>query len=158
MDLAAITSAGASLKTAADLAKAFFDVKAAIDVQGRVFELQRVILTAQQDTLTAQQTQASLVEANRQLEDRIRRLESWDLERDRYALTEVSQRVYAYRVRDDARGEEPDHWLCANCYQAGKKSILQSLGAPGPYANSEAFSCPACRNGISVHREARPLP
>jgi hypothetical protein len=44
-----------SLKAAYDLSKAFLDVRGAVQQQAKVFELQSVILAAQQSALSAQE-------------------------------------------------------------------------------------------------------
>jgi hypothetical protein len=49
-----------SLKAAYDLSKAFLDVRGTVQQQGKVFELQSVILAAQQSALSAQEAQSTL--------------------------------------------------------------------------------------------------
>ena len=57
----AVTVTLASLKMAGDMVKAFLDVRGAIQEQGKIFELQRVILSAHQSALDVQEAQSSLL-------------------------------------------------------------------------------------------------
>lgn len=156
MDLQAIVTAASGLKTAADIAKAAMDVKSAVDVQGKVFELQRVILAAQQDTFSAQQTQSALLQEKRQLEERIRELEAWDRDKQRYQLSEVGSGTFAYTLKSEAKGSEPEHMLCAHCFQRGRKSILQR--AKEDHARRPVFKCSDCRAEIVVRGMPMPEP
>jgi hypothetical protein len=78
------------------------------------------------------------------------RLEAWDAEKQRYALTELSRGAFAYLVKPEARGTEPLHCLCAACYQNGKKAILQFLIDQFGTAH---FTCPACRTEFQAWSE-----
>jgi hypothetical protein len=148
-DLQAIGAALGGLKTAAELAKAFVDVKSAVDVQGKVFELQRVILAAQQDTFTAQQTQSALLAGKDELEERIRQLEAWDGEEDRYQLEAVGREgSLAYTLKPEAKGSEPDHHLCATCFQHRRKSFLQPHTIPE--GRAQVLMCHECGLQIAV--------
>ncbi len=53
MDIAIIQSTISGLQTANDIAKAMFSLKASTNIQGKVIQLQAVILSAQVSTLSA---------------------------------------------------------------------------------------------------------
>lgn len=125
-ELQAVGAVVGGLKTAFDLTKALLDVKGAVEVQGKVFELQRVILAAQSDVFAANQAQAALVNEVSALKAQIAELEAWDREKARYQLTEVSPRVVAYTIKETERGAEPFHMLCAGCFEDRKKGFLQA--------------------------------
>ena len=61
VDIQSISAALASLKVAGEMASALKDVSDATTVQGKVFDLQRVILAAQQSGIAAQAGQANLI-------------------------------------------------------------------------------------------------
>jgi hypothetical protein len=153
-ELKAAGAAATSLKAAFELTKAFVDVKGAVEVQGKVFELQRVILAAQQDAFTAQEPQAALLKRIGELEKEIADLEAWDREKERYALTEIASGVFAYKLKPEAQGAEPEHLLCANCFHQHRKSVLQferrSVG------RVEMRVCHACGAELVLHGGREP--
>lgn len=145
VDLAAVSGAMASLKTAHDIAKAMLGLRDATVVREKVFELQGAILSAQADTFEANAAQSALLDRVRQLEKEVADLEAWDAEKQRYCLQEVASGSFAYTIKPDAKGAEPLHWICANCYEHRRKSILQSQGMG---ATGETFRCAVCLSSI----------
>jgi len=139
-----VGSALGAAKTAFDLTKAFVDVRDAAKVQAVKFELLGLLLQAQE-------TEAALVAEKRELEQRLRDMEHWEAERARYQLAEVGRGTYAYLLKAEAQGSDPQHMACANCFQQGRISPLQRH--PSSVDGRPAFDCNACKARIS----ARPL-
>jgi len=78
--------------------------------------------------LTAQQQQSELIERVRTLETEVANFETWETEKKKYRLEQLSAHgIYAYEIKEEARGSEPTHWVCPDCYQNRKKSILQQI-------------------------------
>jgi hypothetical protein len=150
MPLAEIAAALSSLKTAGDMAKALKDVHDATTVQGKVFELQRVILEAQGQAMEAREAQTALVDRVRDLEAELARLKTWDAEKTRYELKMIASGMFAYMLKPDQRGSEPPHWLCPNCFEEGKKSLFQKTRAN--YINC---TCPRCQAAIAPRDHPR---
>jgi hypothetical protein len=90
-----------------------------------MIELQSKILDAQSGMLAAQDERSALIERIRTLEEEVARLKAWEAEKQRYVLKDAGNGALAYALKEDARGPEPPHWICPQCYQDGKKSILQ---------------------------------
>jgi hypothetical protein len=107
-----------AFKVMFDMAKGLKDINDAAIRNGAVIELQEQILSAQS-------AQAALVERVGELEKEVAGFKEWDAEKKRYQLTEVGPRVFTYVMKPEASGTEPSHWICASCYQNGKKSVLQ---------------------------------
>lgn len=69
--------------------------------------------------------------AIRTLGERVRELEAAQNERARYQLARLGSvgNFFAYRLRAAAelgeRADEPQHFLCQPCFDAGKKSVLR---------------------------------
>ena len=84
--LMTLQSAVLSLKTASDIAKGFLHLTSLADVQGKVIELQDVILAAQTSALAAQSEQFTMVERVRDLEKEITRIKAWEEEKKRYQM------------------------------------------------------------------------
>lgn len=145
VDIAAISGAMTSLKTAHDIAKTMLGLRDASMVREKVIELQGAILAAQSDAFEANSAQTTLLERVRELEKEVADLKAWDAESQRYQLQQVAPGAFAYTVKADAQGAEPPHWICTNCYQHHRKSILQSRGIG---ATGETFGCPVCNSTI----------
>lgn len=143
VDVATISGAVSSLQTAAQIAKSLIGLRDTAMIQGKVIELQSAILAAQSSALTAQSEQSTLIERIRELEKKIADLEAWETEKERYALREISPGAIAYLVKASAQGSEPVHAICTNCYQHGRKSILQWF--VGGFGTDATFDCPSCK-------------
>jgi len=140
----ALTIGGAlsATKAAFDLTKAFVDVRDATKVQAVKFELMGLLLQAQE-------AEAALIAEKRQLEERVRALETWNGEKQRYELQNVGQGDgFAYGLKAEAQGSEPDHKLCAHCYEHGKKRLLQPHTIPE--GRAQVLMCSDCKEQILV--------
>ena len=82
------------------------------------------------------------------LAERNRVLEAQQSERARYELAKlgVGGDFFAYRLRGVAelreRADEPPHFVCQPCFDAGKKAVLQVRG--------HIASCPLCRVSAQI--------
>ena len=139
-DMALIQSAVTSLKTAADIAKGFLDLKSISDVQSKVIDLQSVILSAQSSAIAAQSDQFAMLEEVRTLKEEIAKIKAWETQKQRYKLVSPSVAAMAYALQKSMSNGEPPHYLCANCYQKGKPSILQHS------KNKDGLSCFVCQD------------
>jgi len=89
------------------------------------------------------------------LRDRVRALEYAQNERDRYALHRLGDGsegdYFVYKLRAPAdlkeRADEPEHFLCQTCFDAGKKSVLVHNG-------SGYWFCHLCEKGRQVSPRA----
>jgi hypothetical protein len=125
----------AAFKTMFDMAKALKDINDAAIRNGAVIALQEQILSAQAQ-------QATLIDRIRELEEEVARFETWNAEKRRYELKELRDRLIAYSVKEEARGTEPPHSICPDCYQQGVKSILQHvIRTPG---RTDVLICQRC--------------
>ncbi len=140
-DLASFGETVGILKGASDLARSLVGLHDAVALRGKAVELQAQILSAQSSAIAAQSDQITLLQRVHELEKQIANLEAWDTEKQRYELKEISTGTFAYVVKPVSQGSEPSHWICANCYQHGKKSILQHVGGGLGY---NSFTCIEC--------------
>ena len=85
------------------------------DLNMRIIELQKAIFHLQQ-RLT------ELEKQKEKLESEIEAARRWEVEKTKYELAELVPGVSAYRLKD------PEHhpvWLCPNCFEKRRKSIIQ---------------------------------
>jgi hypothetical protein len=136
-------------KTLFDTAKGLKDINDAAVRNAAIVELQEKIFAAQNQ-------QAALIERVGELEEEMARMKAWEAEKERYELVELSPGVLARAVKESMRGAEPPHYICADCYEDGKKRHLQSNG---PSDGIERLRCHGCKTELVVrfggHRPPR---
>jgi hypothetical protein len=151
MDYGMIQGAVTSLKVAADIAIALGNMKTMSEVQAKVIELQQVILSAQSGALAAQSEQFTLLQEIRDLKEEVARAKAWKEQKQRYALIAPWSGAAIYALKRQSAGSEPAHWICTNCYETGRKSILadehrlQAFGGGGI-----GIGCQVCKSHISA--------
>lgn len=147
MDITAVQSMMSSLKAATDVAKALFDLKTTADVQSKVIEIQSALLSAQSSALAATNAQFELQEKVRTLEAQLKNFDDWNDQKERYSLANPwkgAAQVYALK-KERAEGQQP-HYLCANCFHARKRVILNPT-------NNNSFVymvCPSCKGSSAT--------
>jgi hypothetical protein len=123
-DTSAIAGLTASLRAAVEIMKAMNDISDANLIPTNISELTREIMSAQACALAVQSEQFDLLQSKRGLEEEMVRLKAWSSEKYRYELKNVGPGAIAYVVKANMQGTEPAHWICANCFQSGKKRFL----------------------------------
>jgi hypothetical protein len=156
IDSNAISGMLSGLTAAAELAQLAISVRDVGIIRAKAIELQREIIAAQSSALTAQADQFALTERVRQLEKEVADLKAWDAKKKNYKLTKLGQYsdvsgfAYTLREQDDTAG--PLHYLCANCFEGGRKSILHSEKRVNPMA--DVMTCHHCGADIYLHGHA----
>lgn len=143
VDISSIQAAIGGLQAAGNIAKAAIGLRDANLLQNKVIELNGIIISAQSSAIDAKAEQFDLLERIRALETELGRLKEWNAEKQRYKLTSFIPGAVAYVLKQSEANGEPGHALCANCYERGVKSILQSNGSWTTHQH--AFLCPACK-------------
>lgn len=132
----------ALFKNMLDMTKALKDLNDAAVRNAAVIELQDKIMAAREQ-------QTTLAERVRELEAEVAGFKTWEAEKQRYELAPIREGALAYRVKEEARGAEPPHWLCAQCFGDRKKSLLQEEHRfPG---RCTVMACHQCGSDIYIH-------
>ena len=148
MDISLIQSTISGLKLAGDIAKSFLELKSVSEVQGKVVELQSAILSAQSSALSANAAQATMIEEIRTLKEEIARIKAWESEKKRYQLISPWNGTVVYALKKSMSNAEPPHWICTNCYENGRKRILNQHRKHNSFIE---FICPVCKAPIQPH-------
>lgn len=151
MDITSISAAINSLKAAKDIIQGMMKLKSSADVQTKVIELQNQILLAQGNALDAKTEYSSLLDRVEALQKELVRLKAWEQERTNYVLKEVSSGNFAYVLKDSTKAEEPQHWLCCQCFNDGYKSVIQFSGHKEFH---RVFLCNRCKTTLLVRVES----
>lgn len=94
------------------------------DAQAKISDLYGIILSGQAIAFEDNLKQRALLETIEELKDQIRAMEAWNSEKQRYQLARPWTGAVVYALKKSASNGEPPHWICANCYNDGKKSLL----------------------------------
>lgn len=116
----------------------------------------RAVVELLEKILAAQAAQATLLERVGDLEKEVASFETWEVEKQRYELSDYGEGTYAYRLKKSMQNGEPPHRLCAGCFQKNQKSILQNVG--GIYSGREKMWCPSCNSNYFLGHYKRPEP
>ncbi|APG11403.1 hypothetical protein BKD09_24010 [Bradyrhizobium japonicum] len=137
-DISAIASAVSAFKAAKDIGESMIGLRDAAAFQSKLMEFQSKILDANNAAFAAQEERSTLLERIRELEKQLASFEKWEVEKENYQLTAIYADTLAYARKPDAAGAVPPHYICANCYEDGKKRILQR-------ADAAHVMCPDCK-------------
>lgn len=137
MDLTAIQAGLSSLKTAFDITKGLIDLGTATEINGKIIELQRVIIAAQ----TAQEEMAGEI---KRLKDRIAHMQEWSAEKERYKKIAPWDGIIVYALKESMSQGDPPHWICPKCYEDGKASLITLRGN----ASGEGLYICACGHTV----------
>lgn len=139
--LAEIQAAIASTKALADIISASKDLRNFNELAGAVFEVNAKLLGVTNVALSAQEKQTELAKRVEYLEKKLAELEQWGAYARNYELREVVPGVFVYVYFPVDGGKQPRHWVCANCHNQHKKSLLQ-------YVHGSGYRCSGCNELI----------
>ena len=148
MMLGEIAAGLSSLKAAADIVKGLNAASTQAAINEVKIGLQGHIIEAREALSAAQETQTASLQRIRELEQEIVQLKNWESDKQRYQLGAIGGGATAYMLKPGMENGEPPHWLCANCYSAGKKSFLQPKGR---FQRDYVFKCSACDCTMLAH-------
>jgi hypothetical protein len=132
------------------LLRHYLNTKVDSAVRQKAIELQSDIISLQSGLLNLQiEHQESLRERD-SLKQQLMKAKNWKNEARKYSLKEIASGVFVYAIKQDKQGTQPMHWLCTNCYENTKKSILQK-GKRTPQGTVYYCSNPECKAEIIDH-------
>ena len=137
-----LSAAYASAKAALDIAQGIQSLNTETKVNQAVIDIQRHVIDAQRGLMDAEQIHTGLLKKIEALEAEIMRMKDWSAEQERYELADTGQGSFAYRIKPGMENGEPPHWICPNCYQDGKKSIMKEEILP--VGSAHVLACHPC--------------
>lgn len=157
-----LITAATSINTLRDMLKTALDAKTYIAVNATITAMNEKIQTAQELISMLQARNSALADETmayhqktRELTQEIAQLVAWNEQRIHYRLNEVATGAFAYVFQPPSDENNPAHapqspyWLCCQCYDTGKKSILQFTQWQTHHYRE--FSCPRCQSRLSVY-------
>jgi ribosomal protein S27AE len=135
-----LIAATESVKNLGLLLKAAHGLSNYNEIVAAVSEVNAKLMEANAVALASQEKQFALADAVAKLENKLREIEDWKGEAERYVLNELSPGLFAYTVKKGMERGEPPHHLCANCMTKREKSILQKHG--------RRYECHRCKSVV----------
>jgi hypothetical protein len=135
--IAELNAGFSAAKHAYTVVKGISDLKNQTEINSAIFDVQQNLLSVQQQLSEAQQRFDELAAQKKNLEIELANRDAWEKTASRYKLTEIAENLFIYALIDSQ--DEPAHWLCPNCFQNRKKSILQKKNV-----SQRNHTCPNC--------------
>lgn len=132
---AAVSAATNATKLVASVLEAVHDTKS----KQIITNLQNGVLDLQAKVYAAQAKYQELAEVKLQIEQKLKDYEKWDSESARYQLVALADHIFVRALKPDQANGEPEHYLCPNCFEQHKKSILHR-----PSAGHTNYVCDIC--------------
>lgn len=136
------------IKTAIDLASAIKTISDDVELKSKTSDLYNTIIALQTGIMEMQAQNSSLLQENNSLSKKLMKIETWENEKSKYLLREICTQVFVYESKSTDTNTDPNHWLCAQCYNKGVKSILQ-LRTKNP--SGSYYICHNCNSEICDH-------
>lgn len=118
----------------------FLEIKSSLLQQ--VIEVQQLALQLQSENFRLERAHAALATEKQRLEAELGEAKEAASERAQYHLVQLESGTLVYAKKAGADSGSPGHYLCANCFDHGKRAILQN----GTGAHRTHLYCPGCQN------------
>ena len=121
-----VTTALSTITALGELTKLIVSGKVDSEVKAKAAELNNSILSLQGTLFSLQTQNQELLQAKHNLENQLVEISNWNKQASRYELHELCPGVFVYALKENENDSEPAHYICPNCYQENRRSILQS--------------------------------
>ena len=110
---------------ATNILKAVLETRDKIKLGELHLKFTEALLELESHQLSVTQSYQALATENESLKKQIAAYERWDQESQRYELHELAPGIHVYALKQEHASGHPVYWLCAACYNDGKKSMLK---------------------------------
>lgn len=124
--------------------KSSYDAATIMEAQSDILEQ---LFAIRMDALTLQEHHLAIIHEKEELIKKLMQFEQWEKTKTKYELKEIRTGRFAYAPKESQQSEEPCHWLCTQCWEDGKKSILQETQSD---YNTIDYVCPRCKLRLYV--------
>ena len=122
--------------------KSSYDTNTIMQAQTQILEH---LLALQIDAFTLQEKHSALIHENEEYKKKLIEFEQWGKTASEYELKEINPGVFAYTLKESQQTTELSHWLCPNCWEDHKKSILQKINRTHNVSiYNTTHKCPRC--------------
>ncbi|VUD69424.1 hypothetical protein TDB9533_04793 [Thalassocella blandensis] len=148
VDVSSITAMTSALNGAMDIKKGLLSLKSQAELQALSIELNAKLIEAQQAIFEVNDERQKLIDQIKTLQSKIDEMRDWEKESSRYTLISPwpGTPVTVYHLKKSESNSEKPHWLCPNCFQNKKKSILNTNQKKGERVHLVCSVCKATIN------------
>lgn len=150
-----INAAVQSAKVLYEIVKANKDLAEFNELNAAVGDLNAKLVSVTTVTLASQEKQAALSERIREIENELMELKNWERESKRYQLAELCAGVFCFVLKPGMENGEPNHKICAACFNKKQKGYLQRTNFDG---RGTRYKCCTCGSEIMDHSQAEVYP
>jgi hypothetical protein len=122
------------------------------EIKAQLSALYDAIIAGQQRAFEDHIAKQALLEDKGQLEKELAQIKAWGTEKQRYQLVSPCEGATVYALKKAVSNGEPPHYICTNCYQQGKPSILQNFH---PKDGWTVFVCSVCKSQVPTGYNGR---
>lgn len=141
-----IQGAIVSLKSAAEIVRVLYTAKLDTDTKEKIDQLKDLVFNARESALNSQNQLTEVLETCTELKRKMAELIEWGEDKKRYQLFKTNSiQSVVYAIKESAANGEPPHYLCTNCYEDRRKSILNNKQTPDKWT---IFDCPKCNSSV----------
>ena len=140
------------IKGALDIAQGWQSLKTETAVNTALVTIQRSLLEALRALNDAEARHTADIAQITALEQEIVRLKDWSAEKEKYQLVTIDHTSFAYMPKIGMENGQPAHWLCTNCFEHGRRSLMQHKGTSG----ESLYCCNACKAEFRVRHRISP--
>lgn len=130
------------IRAAIETVKTMHDLSTSVERNRAVMDVMVSLNLAMGELFEANQARLALVKENKDLKEKLRQLEDWTAEKEKYELVDTGQGSLAYALKESERGSVPGHYLCPHCYEKGQKSMLHHETLP--VGRAQTLVCHSC--------------
>ena len=149
MELSAIPDVAVAFKTLTDTVRSVRALRTQAEVDSVREDLLAKLVAAHQIALELQAHALDARKTCEQLEKEVRRLKDFRASRERYELIDLGGGAFAYTLKEEYQSEEPEHHVCALCFEKAERSILQFERNLG---RSRVLVCHGCGGQVRLER------
>jgi hypothetical protein len=139
---AEISAAIASAKTALDIAKAANSLSNYNELVSAVSEVNTKLMEATTVALKSLEKQTALTGEIAELKEKLRVVEDWEEQMQRYRLQSFPTGALAYSLKLGMEQGQPMHYLCTSCVDQKKRTTLQP--------KERSLYCSVCNKSILI--------
>lgn len=138
-EASAITS---SIQAAFEIAKGLKSSHDARTIANAQAKIEEQLFTIRAEALALQEKHLTVIHEKEELIKKVMEFEQWEKTESEYELKQIVRGTRVYSYKNSQQSTIPMHWLCPNCWNDRKKSILQAEFD----AEEEAkYFCPKCK-------------
>lgn len=141
---AEISAAISSAKVALEIVKTAHSLSNYNELVAAVSEVNAKLMEATVVTLASLEKQSALNSEIAELKEKLRKVEDWESQMQRYALFAFPTGALAYALQPSMEQGQPLHYLCAACVDKSKRTTLQPSG--------RFLNCPECKTNIPIRQ------